>query len=156
MPQPRYAQDTLVQRPEVYRALLIDKTRSIDGDDHNIIWGSERKDAETSYWATDDVSFTDIEQGLVIPRCLKDLQIQKDRTKDNAEVFTPLWIVKRQNDQLDEQIDNLEEYTKRTWLEVTCGEAPYIVSRYNMETGQVVPLEEREGFLDRKLRRIRA
>ena len=83
-----------------------------------------------------------------------DLQIQKDRTKDNAEVFTPLWIVKRQNDQLDEQIDNLEEYTKRTWLEVTCGGASYIVSRYNMETGQVVPLEEREGFLDRKLRRI--
>ena len=88
-----------------------------------------------------------------LSRCLKDLQIQKDRTKDNAEVFTPLWIVKRQNDQLDEQIDNLEEYTKRTWLEVTCG-APYIVSRYNMETGQTVPLEEREGFLDRKLRRI--
>ena len=144
----------LVKRPAVYQTLLMDRTRSMDGKKHNIIWASEGKEAEGSYLATDEVSLKDIQQGIIIPRCLKNRMVQKERTKGNAEVFTPLWIVKKQNDQLDEAIDNLEEYTKRTWLEITCGEAPYIVSRYDMETGETIPLEERQGFLDRKLRRI--
>ena len=144
----------LVQRPEVYETLLLDRTRSIDGHQHSIIWASEGKEADIPYLPTDEVSLNDIQQGVIIPRCVKEQTVQKERTKDSAEVFTPLWIVKKQNDQLDEEIDNLEEYIKRTWLEVTCGEAPYIVSRYDMETGETIPLERREGFLDRKLRRI--
>ena len=144
----------LVQRPDVYERLLIDRTRSMNGKKHNIIWASEGKEADASYLATDEVLLKDIQQGVIIPRCLKNRMIQKERTKDNAEVFTPLWIVKRQNDHLDEEIENLEDYTKKTCLEVTCGEGPYIVSRYNLETGETIPLAERQGFLDRKLRRI--
>ena len=37
-------------------------------------------------------------------------------------------------------------------LEITCGEAPYIVSRYDTATGEIIPIERRIGILDRKLR----
>ena len=38
-------------------------------------------------------------------------------------------------------------------LEITCGEAPYLVSRYDASTGKmIVPLTQRIGQLDRKLR----
>ena len=37
-------------------------------------------------------------------------------------------------------------------MEITCGEAPYIVSRYDTTTGAVIPIVERIGLLDRKLR----
>lgn len=37
-------------------------------------------------------------------------------------------------------------------LEITCGEAPYLISRYDTTTGETIPLEQRIGLLDRKLR----
>lgn len=43
-------------------------------------------------------------------------------------------------------------YVRDTRLEITCGEAPYIVSRYDASTGDPIPLEQRVGILDRKLR----
>ena len=52
--------------------------------------------------------------------------------------------------------DELETYVKRKWLEITCGEGPYMATRYDMETGEIVPLDERVGFVDRKLKRINA
>ena len=50
--------------------------------------------------------------------------------------------------------DTLEKYVSRKWLEITCGEVPYMVSRYEMETGELIPIEERVGFVDRKLKQI--
>ena len=37
-------------------------------------------------------------------------------------------------------------------MEITCGEAPYLVSRYDVESGEVIPTNRRIGILDRKLR----
>ena len=37
-------------------------------------------------------------------------------------------------------------------LEITCGEAPYIVSRYDAATGELLGIKQRIGILDRKLR----
>lgn len=45
-----------------------------------------------------------------------------------------------------------KDYVRDTRLEITCGEAPYIVSRYDTTTGAVIPIVERIGLLDRKLR----
>jgi hypothetical protein len=39
-------------------------------------------------------------------------------------------------------------------MEITCGEAPYLVSRYDTTTGEAISLERRIGLLDRKLRVI--
>lgn len=50
--------------------------------------------------------------------------------------------------------------SRRTWkhyvcdnrMEITCGEAPYLVSRYDVTTSELIPLHRRIGLLDRKLR----
>ena len=44
------------------------------------------------------------------------------------------------------------DYVNENRLEITCGEAPYLVSRYDTVTGEPIPVERRIGFLDRKLR----
>ena len=46
------------------------------------------------------------------------------------------------------------EYVYSRYLEITCGEAPFIVSRYDAATGDIIPLKNRIGILDRKLRVI--
>ncbi len=120
--------------------------------------------------------------GLVIkPRIEKSKKEQQSRSKEKAEVFTPSWICNSQNNLIDnswfgkENVFNTEkekswvtnfnkiEFPKnRTWqdyvksnrLEITCGEAPYIVSRYDTVTGEWIEVGERIGILDRKLRVI--
>lgn len=48
-----------------------------------------------------------------------------------------------------------QRYVDSRRLEITCGEAPYLVSRYDASTGEpIYPLERRIGQLDRKLRVI--
>ena len=37
-------------------------------------------------------------------------------------------------------------------IEISCGEAPYLVSRYDLASGESIPITERIGLLDRKLR----
>lgn len=93
---------------------------------------------------------------LIQPRSEKSKYEQKDRTKIRAEVFTPTWLVKEQVDTVDQDFQDLdlEAYLQIKWLEITCGEAPYMVSRYDAVTGQALSLEERVGFLDRKLHRL--
>lgn len=44
------------------------------------------------------------------------------------------------------------DYVRDTRLEITCGEAPYLVSRYDTTTGEFIQIENRIGILDRKLR----
>lgn len=93
---------------------------------------------------------------LIQPRSEKSKYEQKDRTKVRAEVFTPTWLVKKQIEAVDQDFQDLdlEAYLNLKWLEITCGEAPYMVSRYDTVTGQALDLEERVGFLDRKLHRL--
>lgn len=122
------------------------------------------------------------ERGMVIrPRVLKTKAEQTDRAKDMAEVFTPSWVCNAQNNLVDEawfgrtNVFNTEDVTNHTWqptsekiefpegktwkdyvratrMEMTCGEAPYLVSRYDATTGEPIPISQRIGLLDRKLR----
>ncbi|MBO4445036.1 MAG: Eco57I restriction-modification methylase domain-containing protein [Bacteroidaceae bacterium] len=88
------------------------------------------------------------EHGTVIrPRVLKTKGQQTDRVKDMAEVFTPSWVVKMMVNNLNIDIDTL-------CLELTCGEAPFLVSRYDATTGEPIAINERVGILDRKLRLV--
>ena len=116
---------------------------------------------------------------LIQPRVYKALTDQQARTKSHAEVFTPSWTVNLMNNYCDEEwfgrpdVFNSQEDTQwksvegtivfpegKTWqdyidstrLEITCGEAPYIVSRYDAATGEIIPVKDRIGLLDRKLR----
>ncbi len=88
------------------------------------------------------------ENGMVIrPRVLKTKAEQTDRSKDMAEVFTPAWVVKKMVDYVDIDVGT-------RCLELTCGEAPFLASRYDATTGQPIAIGERVGVLDRKLRLV--
>lgn len=58
------------------------------------------------------------------------------------------------------KFDDIEGKKQKEWqryvdsrrIEITCGEAPYLVSRYDTTTGEQIPVCERIGVLDRKLR----
>ena len=116
---------------------------------------------------------------LIKPRTEKTKQEQLSRVRDKAEVFTPSWICNKQNNLVDnawfgrENVFNTEtekgwatnvekvtfpdgktwqDYVKTQRLEITCGEAPYLASRYDTVTGKVIPVKNRIGLLDRKLR----
>lgn len=93
----------------------------------------------------------------VMPRYLKAKEEQNSRKGESAEVFTPYELVKRMNDQTQKDFDgSVEDYIKRTVLEVTCGEAPFLTTRYDAATGVEIPIEKRTGLLDRKLHCIPA
>ena len=83
--------------------------------------------------------------GMVVrPRVLKSREQQTDRVKDMAEVFTPSRVVKM-------MVDYLDIGTDTRCLELTCSEAPFLVSRYDATTGEPIAINERVGILDRKL-----
>lgn len=92
----------------------------------------------------------------VVPRYSKSTDLQKTRTKEKAEVFTPVEIIKKMNDSFDKDFnDSDEDYIKRRVLEVTCGEGPFLTTRYDVSNGRDIPMNERVGLLDRKLQRIK-
>ena len=117
------------------------------------------------------------------PRIAKSKKEQERRIKNNGEVFTPSWICNVQNNLVDnvwfgkKNVFNVElennwktkkakikfptktnksflDYIKDIRLEITCGEAPYLVNRYDNVTGEIIKVENRIGLLDRKLRVI--
>ena len=82
--------------------------------------------------------------GAVVPRSKKTYAELSQRS--NAEVFTPPEVVKFMVDAADDgRIDS-------RWIEAACGEAPFITTRYNAESGEDIPVNERVGILDKKLR----
>ena len=132
---------------EILKTLLRDRTTG-----ENILWGTD----QYGYDPKSQIQIDQIISGDVIkPRVMKSEEDQKSRTDSKAEVYTPIEIIRKMNDQVDEKLEGgTEDYIRRKVLEVTCGEAPYLVSRYDVATGKVIPLEERQGLLDRKMRRI--
>ncbi len=119
--------------------------------------------------------------GIIKPRIEKSKVEQLQRVRQKAEVFTPSWVCNLQNNVLDESwfgrkdVFNIQKEKNwravkekivfpneagKSWqdyilsrkLEITCGEAPYITSRYDTVTGEYIEVQNRVGFLDRKLR----
>ena len=126
----------------------------------NLIWGNNNYEHFGPQYKPDQEIKLHLINGrrndVIVPRSLKEAKTRRDRTRKNAEVFTPTWVVNAQVNEVDKlyKDDDLQTYLNRRWLEVTCGEAPYIATRYDMQTGQLIDLNERVGFLDRKLQRL--
>lgn len=118
---------------------------------------------------------------IIKPRVVKTKAEQSTRIRGKAEVFTPSWVCNKQNNLIDnawfdrENIFNIEtadgwqtltdkivfaetegrrwqDYVKANRLEISCGEAPYLASRYDAVTGELISIKDRIGLLDRKLR----
>lgn len=99
------------------------------------------------------------DHGRVIrPRALKSRDVQSQRVRDMAEVFTPSKVCAKMVDYIDQDWHEANpggswrDYVLATVMEITCGEAPFLVSRYDAVSGLPIPLAERYGVLDRKLR----
>lgn len=171
--------EVLMQYPEVLEMLLKDHTTQQNiywATDSYADRGEgyQFKDAIIADSITGD-------NGMIIrPRSVKSKDEQTKRSKDMAEVFTPSWVCNAQNNLIDDAwfgkqgVFNAEspehtwkattgkiefpegktwkDYVRDTRLEITCGEAPYLVSRYDTVSGMPIELSERIGLLDRKLR----
>lgn len=148
-------EDYLLKKDDLLNLLLQDKTTG-----NTILWATDSYEQKGKKFASFAPITSDLVTGkngkLIQPRSVKSKEEQLLRTRDKAEVFTPLSIVKQMNDACDNK-----RVTKNTWqeyvsllkLEITCGEAPFIVSRYDpvSDKQELLPLAERVGFLDKKL-----
>ena len=160
---------------EIVEMMLIDRSTN-----KNIIFATTNY-AKRGYKETDEIRFEFLKnrsRALIRARVDKSKEEQRIRIKEKAEVFTPSWVCNTQNNLIDEawfgrkDVFNIEGgkgwktnkskivFADRTWqdyvkdlrLEITCGEAPYLTSRYDAVTGVSIPLLDRIGLLDRKLR----
>lgn len=158
------SENILRNRGRVLDILLIDRTRYKPSRPYNIIWATDsylkhgKNYAPTKQIKREQV--TGANGKLIQPRAAKSIEEQKYRTKDKAEVFTPLKIVKKMNMAIDWASknwpvgeENWVDYISERRLEITCGEAPFIAGRYNptANTGVVITPKNRVGFFDRKL-----
>lgn len=96
---------------------------------------------------------------------MKSRDEQQRRSRQMAEVFTPSWLVAKMNDVVDTKwsdsrnvLDDTEpkwqDYVLATRLEITCGEAPFLTSRYDTVSGETITIAKRVGLLDRKLLKV--
>lgn len=159
---------------DLFGILLIDRTTG-----ENIVWGTTDY-GKYGCQAEQEIQVDEI--GLIRPRYEKIREWQKMRTRDRAEIFTPSWLCNEQNNLVDEALfgragvfNTVVDNRKHTWqatpdkipfneeltwqsyveanrLEITCGEAPYLASRYNAVTGEPIAISQRIGLLDRKFR----
>lgn len=149
-------EDYLLKKDSLLDILLQDKTTG-----NTILWATDSYEQKGKKFASFAPITSDLVTGkngkLIQPRSVKSKEEQLLRTRDKAEVFTPLSIVKQMNDACDTKRitkNNWQEYVALLKLEITCGEAPFIVSRYDPVASKqkLIPISKRVGFLDKKLR----
>ena len=177
-------EQTLAEKyPKVFSTLLLDHTTKRNicwaTNDYKDCGHMHQAHSEITV-----ASITGKYAGLIAPRTSKSRELQTSRTKNKAEVFTPSWICNEQNNIVDEAWfgrSNVFNHTSdkswtsttekiefpnkssKSWvsyvderrMEITCGEAPYLVSRYDATTGKIISLNQRIGLLDRKLRVVK-
>lgn len=160
----------------VLEPLLADKTTG-----GNILWATDAYAErgpryEPAAEIMSDLIAGEENIGIIRTRARKDFEQQSARTRRRAEVYTPLWVCRMMCDHLDavwfrrkdgfNRVDpatgrvrflknrTWTAYVKSTRMEITCGEGPFLTSRYDAPTGTLVPVRERVGLLDRKLRAV--
>ena len=157
-----------LNRAGLLKKLLEDKTTK-----GQILWGTdayrERGPAFEREREMDTSLLLYENAGLLKTRARKAFEQQSERTRQHGEVFTPRWICDVMIDHLDKEWFGVKEidflssmdvlFVKKNWkkyvdskrLEITCGEGPFLVQRYDVSTGNIIPVPERKGILDRKL-----
>lgn len=174
--------------PELLNTLLVDRTMSTDTEQVNIFWATDNyAHLGAGYQYYDQIrleAITGRNGNIIVPRAVKSRELQQQRSRRMAEVFTPSWVCNEQNNLVDgawfgrdgvfntgvvkpdgthtwivnpdpitfPEGKSWREYVDEVRMEITCGEAPYLASRYDTVTGEAIPLERRIGMLDRKLR----
>lgn len=153
----------------------------------NIIWATDPPEALRAI-ATDksEITVPQLQQmgyEAILPRMMKQVGAQQERTRKKGEVFSPAWVCNKMNNALDADWFGLEaaqggpfttelpqgwqtvtapvsfnethtwkRYVDSRRLEIACGEAPFLTSRYDAASGELIQVGDRIGILDRKLR----
>lgn len=170
--------EIIKKEPEIMKILLSDHSSK-----KNIKWCTNNYKKYGKGYLSNDYIKEELflqKSNLIKPRILKSQTEQKKRIKDMAEVFTPSWVCNKQNNLIDnawfgydnafnEETDkewitkervifkdgkNWQDYIELERIEITCGEAPYLTSRYDTTSGKYIISKDRIGLLDRKLRVI--
>lgn len=165
--------------PQILKILLKDKTtkKNIIWATDEYEYLGKGYSADDEIYLSDVEGLTPV----ITPRVKKNRKSQAARIREKAEVFTPAWVCNKQNNLIDsawfgrECVFNVEiakewqtteqkvvfpgtkgktwqDYVKANRLEISCGEAPYLTSRYDAVSGESIPVRDRIGILDRKLR----
>ena len=159
MPEPIDIQENrlLSDRPAVLEALLADHSTQ-----QSIFWATNSYAARGEGYGFGDpitvAAITGCNGNVIRPRAVKAREEQQQRSREMAEVFTPSWLCNEMNDVADDgwADRSWQDYVQSTRLEITCGEAPFLVSRYDTVSGDPIALDRRIGLLDRKLRVVSA
>ena len=139
----------------------------------NIRWATDTyAKLGAGFAPNDEIPASGIACEHIKPYACREREECTKRKRLYAEVITPLRVVKRMCDIADERWYNREhgfdvlpatgeesaaehrnwtQYVDLRRMEIACGEAPFLATRYASETGEVIPVEERVGLLDRKL-----
>ena len=148
-------EDYLLKKDDLLEILLQDKTTN-----KNIIWATDSYEQKGTMYLPLSPIMSELITGnngtLIQPRATKSKEEQLVRTREKAEVFTPLRIVKQMNDACDNKHvtkNSWQEYVALLKIEITCGEAPFIVSRYDpvSDKQELLHLNKRVCFVDKKL-----
>lgn len=133
--------------------LLVDKTTR-----GNIMWATDAYDhAGQEHEKNREItvrSITGNNSDMIKTRARREMEHRQNRVKSHGEVSTPLWLCRRMNRDMEKAIDSTADwktYVGRKCLEITCGEAPFLVSRYDIETGEMIRIGDRIGILDKKI-----
>lgn len=149
------------------RPLLEDKTTKT-----NILWATDAyQNLGPDYQRDKEIEaslITGEHSDVIKNRARKALEQQSERTRKHAEVFTPLWVCQKMVSHADTVwFGNADAFLengrpakqvcfpkRRKWqryvdarrLEITCGEAPFLVNRYDAYTGEVIPQSSGRAF----------
>lgn len=174
---------TACMESDVLSVLLIDRTSGENilwgSDDY-----SSCGNGFAAQDSIESTVFTGAYSTIIKTRSAKNADSQNMRSREKGEVFTPSWVCNAQNNLVDnawfgterrrfnkEKNNswrtnyypiNFPDVVGKTWkdyvlarrMEITCGEAPYLTSRYDTVSGKFIPVKCRIGLLDRKLRVI--
>lgn len=170
--------ELFLKYPDILNILLADRSSK-----KTIKWGTNNYARYGKGYLENDYIKSELIVGkyknIIKPRTAKSKTEQKNRSKEMAEVFTPSWMCNKQNNEIDNAwfgfVGSFNTETDVGWIrsdkvvfkektfidyvsdirmEITCGEAPYLTSRYDTTNGKIIDVQDRIGLLDRKLRVI--
>ena len=114
-------EDYLLKKDDLLNILLQDKTTK-----KNILWATDSYESRGKKFAPNAPITSDLVTGkngkLIQPRAVKSKEEQLLRTRDKAEVFTPLSIVKQMNEACDS-----EPVTEDNWQNGGWGQSIHLV-----------------------------
>ena len=141
--------------PSILDTLLLDRTTG-----QNIFWATDSYVGLGSSYQADKAILPNLlsRNGvrIVVPRSKMTKEEQAYRTRISAKVFIPAEVIEYMSENTDKELKNngftnWQDFVGASVIEITCGMAPFLVTRENPFSGEYIEVNNRIGLLDRKL-----